>query len=312
MYKMKKFTAETSSKSKPSHINLRSFIRKSGLALAGISIIPRYVLGGQGYVAPSDKIATACVGVGSQGTRVMMDFLREPDIQVVSVCDVNTGSDDFIEWGRNEIRNKVRNLLEDNSWARLVNGPLAGLYPAQEIVQRYYANQKESASYKGCSAYIDYRELLEKEKNIDAVIVGTPDHLHAPVSIAAMKKGKHVFCQKPMVHTVYEAHMMGEVAHEMNVATQVATGNSASEDTRILCEWIWSGAIGQIRDVHNWTDRPYWPQGIERPIEEQSVPRHLNWDLWLGPSPNRPYNSVYQPFNWRGWYDFGTGSVGDT
>ena len=113
MYKMKKFTAETSSKSKPSHINRRSFIKKSGLALAGISIIPRYVLGGQGYVAPSDKIATACVGVGSQGTRVMMDFLREPDIQVVSVCDVNTGSDDFIEWGRNDtlkVRLRKKNL----------------------------------------------------------------------------------------------------------------------------------------------------------------------------------------------------------
>jgi predicted dehydrogenase len=126
-----------------------------------------------------------------------------------------------------------------------------------------------------------------------------------------MKAGKHVFCQKPMTHTVYEARRMAEVARETKVATQVATGNSASEDTRVLCEWIWDGAIGQVREVHNWSTRPVWPQGIERPIEKQAVPDYLDWDLWLGPAPYRPYHSVYQPFDWRGWYDFGTGAVGD-
>lgn len=289
----------------------RSFLKNTITAFAGISLVPRHVLGGKGYVPPSDKITAACIGVGSQGTRVMLNFLKQPEIQVVSVCDVNTGSDNFVSWGKHELRNKVRKLLEDESWGRFVQGSLAGLYPAQDIVERYYARQRDNKSFKGCSTYTDYRELINKGDGIDAVIVGTPDHTHAAASIAAMKAGKHIYCQKPMTHTVYEARRMGEVAEETKTATQVATGNSASEDTRLLCEWIWDGAIGQVTDVHNWSARPYWPQAIERPAEEPHVPENLDWNLWLGPAPYRPYNPVYEPFVWRGWFDFGTGAIGD-
>ena len=129
--------------------------------------------------------------------------------------------------------------------------------------------------------------------------------------MAAMKKGKHVFCQKPMTRSVREARRMAEVARETGVATQVAVGNQASEDTRLLCEWIGAGAIGPVREVINWSSRPFWPQAIERPAEAQPVPEGLDWDLWLGPAPERPFHSIYLPFVWRGWYDFGCGALGD-
>jgi len=287
----------------------RSFMKTSAAALAGISIVPRRVLGGRGYVPPSDKITTACIGVGSQGTRVMLNFLKQADVQIVSVCDVNQGSDLFVEWWPGEIHGKVRQVLEDASWAKGVEGCRAGREPAQEIVQQYYS--KDKPTYKGCSAYVDYRELLEKETDLDAVIIGTPDHLHAVIALAAMRQDKHVYCQKPMTHTVREARRMAEVARATGVATQVATGNSASEDTRLLSEWIGAGAIGPVREVHNWSSRPFWPQGIERPEDEPPVPDYLNWDLWLGPAPERPYHEIYQPFVWRGWYDFGAGAIGD-
>jgi predicted dehydrogenase len=284
---------------------------KSASAVAGFTIVPRYVLGGRGYVPPSDKILTACIGVGSQGTRVMLDFLRQPEIQIVALCDVNDGSDDYVEWWPNELRDKVSALLNDNSWARFTSGVLAGLEPSEEIVKLYSAGQTGKGSRQGCSLYKDYRELFVKEQSLDAVIVCTPDHSHAIICLEAMNLGKHVYCQKPMTHSVYEARQMAEVARKSGVATQVATGNSASEATRLLSEWIWDDAIGPVREVHNWSSRPFWPQGIERPLVEEAIPERLDWDLWLGPAPYRPYNSAYQPFVWRGWHDFGTAAVGD-
>lgn len=291
-----------------SRLTRRSFVTAGAAALAGISIVPRHVLGGTGYVAPSDKLTIGCIGVGSQGLRVMIDFLGQPQVQIVSVCDVNRGSGDYVEWGRGELRSKAQKVLGDDTWG--AEGAWAGLEPAQDIVQRFYAKQLDQPRYT-CSAYTDYRDMLERETGMDAVVVCTPDHLHAIISIDAMRRGKHVFCQKPMAHTVHEARRMASVAREQGVATQVATGNTASEATRLLCEWIWSGAIGPVREVHNWSTRPFWPQGIERPAEEVAVPAHLDWDLWLGPIPYRPYHPIYQPFVWRGWFDFGSSAIGD-
>jgi predicted dehydrogenase len=126
-----------------------------------------------------------------------------------------------------------------------------------------------------------------------------------------MKKGKHVFCQKPLTHTIYEARRIAEIARETGVATQIAVANQASEDTRLLCEWIWGGAIGSVREVHNWSSRPFWPQAIERPKDSEPVPDGFDWDLWLGPAPERSFNRAYVPFVWRGWGDFGCGALGD-
>ena len=160
--------------------------------------------------------------------------------------------------------------------------------------------------------YHDFREMLHKEdKNIDAVIVATPDHFHAVAAMAAMKMGKHVYVQKPLTHSVKEARLLTETARKYQVQTQMGNQGHSGEGIRLVCEWIWSGAIGKIREVHAWTNRPIWPQSIGRPKETPAVPSSLDWDLWLGPAPQRPYHPSYLPFSWRGWWDFGTGALGD-
>lgn len=166
-------------------------------------------------------------------------------------------------------------------------------------------------AYPNARLYRDYRVLLEKEKNIDAVIIGTPDHTHAVIAMAAIQLGKHVYCAKPMTRTVYEARAITKAARQAKVATQMSVQSCASEAACATAELIQSGAIGHVREVHVWTDRPVWPQGIPRPADTPPVPAHLDWDLWLGPAPPRPYHPIYHPFNFRGWYDFGTGALGD-
>ena len=306
-------------------ISRRDFVSQTAAAAVGFSIVPRHVLGGLGHVPPSDKVNIAFIGVGAQGLRVMLRFLREADVQGVAVCDVAKSGDQYPQWSTHEFCDSVQKLLGVSSgWDWLspdqpiqlshtlrVTTGVAGREPAQKIVNGYYGSQQRSGNYSGCSAYVDFRELLEKQKDIDAVVVCTTDNLHAAVSAAAMRKKKNVFCQKPLTHTIYEARRIAEIARETGVATQIAVANQASEDTRRLCEWIWDGAIGPVREVHNWSSRPFWPQGIERPKESQPVPDGLDWDLWLGPAPQRPFNNVYLPFSWRGWADFGCGALGD-
>jgi len=306
-------------------VTRRGFLAGAAAGVAGIQIVPRWVLGQAGVTAPSDKVTIAFVGVGSQGLRVMLEFLKESDVQAVAVCDPNKSSADYPQWGKNEFRDAVRRLLGTNSgWDELSpnqpirltrtmteGGGVAGREPCQKIVNAYYGGRNRFGEARTCSAWADFRELLAKEKDVDAVVVGTPDHVHASASIAAMNAGKHVFCQKPMTRTVDEARRMGEVARRKRVATQVAVGNAASEDTRVLCEWVSSGAIGPVRQVVNWSSRPFWPQAIDRPTDTQPVPDGLDWDLWLGPAPLRPFHHVYLPFVWRGWYDFGCGALGD-
>jgi predicted dehydrogenase len=309
----------------PRGVSRREFLGKTATAAVGFSIVPRHVLGGAGYVPPSDKVNIAFIGVGAQGLRVMLHFLKEQDVQGVAVCDANKSGSNYPQWDTHEFCKTVQELLGVNSgWDWLspdqpiqlthtlrVTGGVAGREPCQKIVNGYYGSQQRSGNYNGCAAYADFRELLEKQKDADAVVVCTTDNLHAAVSIAAMKKGKHVFCQKPLTHTIYEARRMAEIARETGVATQIAVANQASEATRLLCEWIWDGAIGPVREVHNWSNRPFWPQGLERPKETQPVPEGLDWDLWLGPAPERAFNQVYLPFSWRGWSDFGCGALGD-
>jgi len=308
-----------------SPLSRRDFLAQTAAAALGFSIVPRNVLGGAGYVPPSDKVNIAFIGVGSQGLRVMLRFLRQPDVQGIAVCDPSKTDANYPQWDTHEFCHSVRELLGVQSgWDWLspdepiqlshslrVTGGVAGREPCQKIVEAYYGAQRRSGEYRGCSAYRDFRELLEKEKSLDAVVVCTTDNLHAVVSAAAMKAHKHVFCQKPLTHTIYEARRIAEIARDTSVATQIAVANQASEDTRLLCEWIWSGAIGPVREVINWSSRPFWPQGLERPKEAEPVPDGLDWDLWLGPAPERPFNHAYLPFVWRGWADFGCGALGD-
>jgi predicted dehydrogenase len=306
-------------------VSRRKFMAETAAAAVGFSIVPRRVLGGLGYVPPSDKINIAFIGVGAQGLRVMLHFLKEPDVQGVAVCDVNKTGNNYPQWSQHEFCNSVQKLLGVSSgWDWLspdqpiqlthslgVTGGMAGREPCQKIVDGYYGTQQRSGQYHGCAAYSDFRELFEKQHDVDAVVVCATDNLHAAISAAAMQKRKHVFCQKPLTHTIYEARRVAEIARETKVATQIAVGNQASEATRLLCEWIWSGAIGPVREVKNWSSRPYWPQGLERPKEGEAVPEGLDWDLWLGPAPARPFHHAYTPFVWRGWTDFGCGALGD-
>lgn len=160
--------------------------------------------------------------------------------------------------------------------------------------------------------YWDFRKMLEKEyKNIDAVTISTPDHMHAPAAVAAMQMGKHVYVQKPLTHNIFEARRLAQLAKQYKVATQMGNQGHSGEGVRRLCEWIWAGAIGNVLEAHIWTDRPIWPQAIPRPAETEPVPDTLDWDLWLGVAPKRPYNKCYCPFRWRGWWDFGCGALGD-
>ncbi|MBI4877346.1 MAG: Gfo/Idh/MocA family oxidoreductase [Acidobacteria bacterium] len=170
---------------------------------------------------------------------------------------------------------------------------------------------KTFAKYPDARRYRDFRAMLDKEKNIDAVVVGTPDHTHAAVALAAMQLGKHVYCAKPMTRTIQEARLLARTAADKRVATQMSVQSCASEAACATAEWVRAGAVGKVREVHVWSDRPIWPQAVARPAETVPAPSTLNWDLFLGPAPARPYHPCYHPFAWRGWYDFGTGALGD-
>ena len=166
--------------------------------------------------------------------------------------------------------------------------------------------------YPDAKKYKDYRKMFdEMGDKIDAVIVATPDHTHALITAAAMRMGKHVYTQKPLTHTVYESRMLRKLANETKVATQMGNQGNSGDGIRQTCEWIWDGAIGEITEVHAWTNRPIWPQGLERPTESFDIPGTLDWDLFIGPATYRPYHPSYTPWNWRAWWDFGTGALGD-
>jgi len=255
----KKNDAENSTKS---GMTRRSFIGKTSLAAAAITIVPRHVLGGQGYKAPSDTLNIACIGIGGKGKS---DSAAMESENVVALCDVD------------EIRGKDTRLK----------------YPSARF-------------------YEDFRVLFDKEKNIDAVTISTPDHNHAVIALWAMQRGKHVYVQKPLTHTVREARILAKAAKKYNIVSQMGNQGHAGEGARLVNEWIADGAIGDVHEVHTWTNRPIWPQGnLERPEAIPSVPNYLNWNQWIGPAPYRPYHPAYHPFKWRGWWDFGTGALGD-
>lgn len=239
----------------------RRQLLKGAAVASAFTIVPRRVLGGAGYQAPSDTLNIAGIGVGGMGGADMRELESQ---NIVALCDV------------------------DHGYA----APTFKRYPKAKL-------------------YKDFRVMLEKQKDIDAVVVGTPDHMHAPISMAAIRAGKHVYTEKPLTHTIKEARLLAAAAREAKVATQMGTQGHAMEDARLLCEWIWDGAIGDVYEIHAWTPHPVWPQGLPRPTDTPPVPDTLDWDLWLGVAPVRPYHPVYHPGQWRGWYDFGTGGLGD-
>ena len=254
-------------KSENSTLSRKDFLNTSLTAAAGFMVVPRHVLGGKGYKAPSDRLNIACIGVGGVGANNTR-ALAELGENIYALCDVDEE------------------------------------YAAETLY-----------TYTKAKRYVDFREMLDKEKEIDAVMVATPDNTHAAIGIYAMEMGKHAFVQKPLTRTIYEARRMAEVAEETGVATQMGNQGHAYEGTYKIVEWIRQGAIGEVTKVECWTDRPknWWPQGadVKRPDTVPEVPYTMHWDLWVGPSQYRPYHPDYAPFRWRGRWDFGTGAVGD-
>ncbi len=290
-------------------ISRREFVGTTAAATA-FTIVPSHVLGGLNHTAPSDKLNIAYIGCGTQGIREMASLIAQPDVQITSVCDPNKYSTNYVDWSPNGIRNTVRRVLDEPDWGSGMKGIPGGRDVGRELIERYYGKKMGSGKYKGCTSYVDYREQLEKERDIDAVKVMTPDHLHAAVSIAAMKKGKHVVIHKPIANRMHEARLTIDTARKTGVSTHLLAWNERS-GLGVALDWIKKGAIGELTEIHNWSNRPVWPQWTSNPKETPPVPDGLDWKLWLGPVPDRPYHPNYTNAVFRGWYDFGGGSIAD-
>jgi len=256
---------EKKEEDKGSNPSRREFLKTSGIAAASFMIVPRFVLGGKGYIAPSDRLTVASVGVGGKGWSDINYFDKSGKANVAFLCDV-----------------------DDRSMA-----PATKKFPNAKI-------------------YKDWRKLFdEQSKNFDAVSVSTPDHTHAIVAYHAMQLGKHVYVQKPMTHDIAEARLLTTAAKQYKVVTQMGNQGASNDGTRLLSEWYDAGLIGDVHTVYCWTNRPVWPQGIAWPTPDPNIPKELDWDLWLGTAPQKDYVDKLVPFNWRGWWDYGTGALGD-
>ncbi|MVN91727.1 Gfo/Idh/MocA family oxidoreductase [Mucilaginibacter aquatilis] len=256
---------EENSDQKNAQTSRRNFLKTGAVAAAGFMIVPRYVLGGKGFTAPSDRLIIAGIGAGGKGETDIANFYKSGKAEIGYLCDVDD----------RRAANSVKNFPK--------------------------------AKY-----YKDWRELFDKEhKHIDAVSVATPDHNHAIITYHAMQLGKHVYVEKPLTHDIWEARMLTEAAKKYKVVTQMGNQGASNDGTRLLSEWYDAGLIGDVHTVYCWTNRPVWPQGISWPGTGATIPKELNWDLWLGTAPYKTYVDKLAPFNWRGWWDYGTGALGD-
>ena len=290
-------------------VNRRTFLAGVGSAAAA-TIVPRRVLGGQGYVAPSDMVLLAQVGCGMQAQRqVNAGLVARPDLQVVAVVDPNRDSQNYVDWSQWGTRNRVRRFLDAPDWGADQTGIRGGREVSREIMEAYY--RKHSRPARGIRSYEDFREMLEKESDIQGVINITPDHQHGAINIAALKKGVAAVSHKPVASVLYEVRRTVQAARD-SAAPSHLLAYSNNPDRHTLAAWISAGVIGQVREVHNWTNRPFWPQGMQSyHAAGPAVPEGFNWELWQGPEPDRPYHPSYTFAVYRGWYAYGTGCLGD-
>ena len=291
-------------------MNRREFLSGAAAAAATFTIVPRRVLGGAGFVPPSDRITLACVGFGTQAIREIGGILASPDVQVVAVCDVEKDGIHYLEWGKGQLRDGIRRLIENPTWREGFDHVPGGRDVGKEIVDSYYGRQPGAGPSRGCATYVDFRELLEKEKDVTAVKVMTPDHTHAAISIAALTKGMNVIVHKPLANRVLEARAVIEAARAAKKATHFLPASEGTAQRQAL-DMVKDGAIGTLREIHNWSVRPMWPQFPTLPADTPPVPMDFDWTLWLGPSLDRPYHPNYTHTNFRGWYEFGGGSIAD-
>jgi predicted dehydrogenase len=315
----------------------RDFLTHVAATGAGLAIVPRHVLG-RGFTAPSDRLNVAAVGVGGQGRNNLINVATE---NIVALCDVDWGYADRGFAGLDADIARQQDRLTRAPRVDAQGKPEAPLTTVER--QRLAAQIERTKRLKNeqlprAKRYQDYREMLDRQKDIDAVIVATPDHMHASIALAAMDLGHHVFVQKPLTWSVAEARQLARKAASTRVATQMGNQGHSYDDSRTIVEYVRAGAIGDVREVHVWTNRPlgYWPQGVPRPAPldpsrpapawngpgidarlgnaiagNYPLPDGLAWDLFLGVAPYVEYHPIYHPFNWRGWVDWGVGAIGD-
>jgi len=290
-------------------VNRREFL--GGIAAASaFTIVPRHVLGGKGFRPPSDMILLAQVGCGTQAQRqVNAGMVRRADIQFVAVVDPNRDSQNYVDWGPWGNRDGIRRFLEDPTWGEGDTGIRAGRDVARQIMETYYKKQNRPSA--GIRSYEDYREMLEKETDIQGVVNITPDHQHGSVNISALRKNKAAISHKPLASVLYEVRQTLKASRESSAPTHLLA-YSNTPDRHTLAAWIQAGVIGTVREVHNWTDRPFWPQGMQEYHKTgPAVPDGFNWELWQGPEPDRVYHPSYTFAVYRGWYAYGAGCLGD-
>jgi hypothetical protein len=241
----------------------------------------------------------------------MPRLIAVPEIQIVAVCDPSQHAIGYRDWGKDSLLNELRKAVGKPDWMAGSEGTVpGGRDVAKDFVETYYATQRSGDTFKGCSSYADFRELLDREKEVDAVKIMTPDHLHGVISVACMKRGKHVIMHKPIANRLQEARLVIDTARQTGVATHFMPWDVNGSIAQVMA-WINGGAIGVLREIHNWTHRPVWPQYTNLPSDTTTVPEGFDWDLWLGPEAERPYSPDYTHMVFRGWYDFGGGSMAD-
>lgn len=326
-------------------ITRRNFVAGTTGAALSAMIVPRHVLGGVGFTAPSDTVNFALIGCGGQGKTDSGELVAGGQ-NMVALCDVDFG---FVD-------REVARMTQQRPGGGRQGGAAGGQQPTAEQQQRMQQAMEERArqaarlqeAYKTAKRYTDFRKMLETQKDIDAIVVATPDHTHAVIGKTAMELGKHAYIEKPLTWSIHEARVLRETAARTKVVTQMGNMGHSSEGAALVNEWVQAGIIGQIKEVNVWTNRPlgYWPQGVPRPAKpsapataqgasapsgfgtdwnsrqvnralaaamdgEYPIPQGLDWDLFLGPAPEVAYHPIYHPFNWRGWLDWGTGAIGD-
>lgn len=331
---------------KKDKLTRRKFVAGTTGAALSAMIVPRHVLGGVGYQAPSDTVNFALIGCGGQGKTDSGELIAGGQ-NMVALCDV-----DFAYVDR-EVANLTRprggpggggGRGGGGNAPQMTEAQIAAMQKAQE--ERMKQGAKVQEAYKNAKRHTDFRKMLESQKDIDAIVVATPDHLHATIAKTAMEMGKHAYVEKPLTWSIQEARVLREVAARTKVVTQMGNMGHSSEGAALVNEWVQAGILGKITEVNVWTNRPlgFWPQGVPRPSKNEvvadapaggnqfgtdwtartvnkalagamngnyPVPSGLEWDLFCGPAPLVDYHPIYHPFNWRGWLDWGTGAIGD-
>ncbi len=274
-------------KSKPTPTSRRNFIKETSWAAAGFMIVPRHVLGGRGFVPPSDKVNIGMIGVGGRGRENTAELLQLDDVQVVAIADPAEYWNLANFYYQSEAgRGPVKKMIEDHNTSRNTNLKVA--------------------------EYQDFRDMLEQESALDAILCSTPDHSHAYICLMAMQAGKHAYCEKPLTHNIWEARRLQAVAKETGLATQMGNGGHSTEGIRQTVEYLRAGAIGTVREAHAWVPATRWTPSLKGlPKGATPLPKGLDWQLWLGPREPRPFHETMAPVTWRDFWEFGCGALGD-